>query len=151
MGNYISSRYNQYFDNQNKYNNTQREEEELLHSPLSTISGQSFDQDCPDIFSNGFLVLSNDNSLDNITNLNNSNDSNDSYNNTNNLAHLKTRYHDLLIYNSYLKLEYNNCLQDNNELLQKIEKLERQNIYFKQKIYKINTNQEPFKNRRKTV
>ena len=134
MGNYISSKYSYYFENQNKYKNI-HQNEESPDSPLSTISGQSFDQDCPDIFQSGFLVLPPSSNNDPVGNLD----------------YLKKRYHELLIYNSYLKLEYNNCRQDNNELLEKIEKLERQNIYFKQKIYKINTEENPFKNRRKTV
>jgi hypothetical protein len=134
MGNYISSKYNYYFENQNKYKNIDQNEESL-HSPLSTISGQSFDQDCPDIFQSGFLVLPPSSNNEPVRNLD----------------YLKNRYQELLIYNSYLKLEYNNCRQDNSELLEKIEKLERQNIYFKQKIYNINTTQNPFKNRRKTV
>jgi hypothetical protein len=138
MGNYISSRYSYYFDNQNKYIST-IENEEFVNSPLST---QSFDIDCPDMFQNGFLILpKNENILS--EKLNNKP--------VRNLDYLKVRYKDLLIYNSYLKLEYNNCRLDNDELLSKIEKLERQNIYFKQKIYKINTAQNPFKHRRKTV
>ena len=134
MGNYISSKYNYYFENQNKYKNIQHNEE-APQSPLSAISGQSFDQDCPDIFQSGFLVLPPSSNNEPVRNLD----------------YLKNRYQELLIYNSYLKLEYNNCRQDNSELLEKIEKLERQNIYFKQKIYKINTEENPFKNRRKTV
>ena len=137
MGNYISSKYNYYFENQNKYKHIQHNEEapEVPDSPLSAISGQSFDQDCPDIFQSGFLVLPPSSNNEPVGNLD----------------YLKKRYHELLIYNSYLKLEYNNCRQDNNELLERIEKLERQNIYFKQKIYKINTEENPFKNRRKTL
>ena len=134
MGNYISSKYNYYFENQNKYKNIYQNEE-APQSPLSEISVQSFDQDCPDIFQSGFLVLPPSSNNDLVSNLD----------------YLKKRYQELLIYNSYLKLEYNNCRQDNNELLERIEKLERQNIYFKQKIYKINTKENPFKNRRKTV
>ena len=138
MGNYISSKYNNYFEAQNSYKSI-LETDNQLSSPLST---HSYDPDCPDIFNNEFLVLArNRNSL-----------SDNSDNETvSNLIRLKKRYQELLIYNSYLKLEYNNCLQDNNELLCKIEKIERQNIYFKQKIYKINISQNPFKHRRKTV
>ena len=138
MVNYISSRYSYYFDNQNKYISVP-ENEELLHSPLSI---QSFDPDCQDIFQNGLIVLPKNETIisDNVDNKS-----------INNIDYLKTRYKDLLIYNSYLKLEYNNCRQNNDELILKIKKLERQNLYFKQKIYKINTEQYPFKNRRKTI
>jgi hypothetical protein len=134
MGNYISSKYNYYFDSQNKYKNIEQNEESP-HSPLSIQSTQSFDQDCVDIFQSGFLVLPPSSNNEPVGNLD----------------YLKNRYQELLIYNSYLKLEYNNCRHDNSELLEKIEKLERQNIYFKQKIYNINAEANPFKNRRKTV
>lgn len=141
MGNYISSKYNHYFDNNNNSNKYKKQfiNEELLHSP---ISNQSFDLDCPSIFENNMVILPNNQNI--ITNPFNETPSS-------NLEYLKKRYNDLLIYNSYLKLEYNNYIRDNNNLLEKIEKLERENTYFKHKIYKINIEESPFKNRRKTV
>ena len=158
MGNYISSKYNYYFENHNKYKR-QITTEELLNSPMSS---QSFDLDCPDIFENNMVIIPNNenilnNSLHNSLHNSLDNSFNNSFSNplnnlsSSNLDNLKKRYQELLIYNSYLKLEYNNCLKDNDIFCDKIDKLERENLYFKQKIYKINNEENPYKNRRKTI